>query len=139
MNKKVQMVLTAILAVVFVVAGSMKVIDPVAFFADIQNYDLLPWNSVTVVLAFYLPWLEVICGIALFFRQFRHGALVIILTLLLVFIGALASAWIRGLDISCGCFGSQTEHPRYLLWISRDVLLLLCASGLIFYERYRKA
>jgi hypothetical protein len=130
MNGKIHIVLAAILAAFFFVAGSLKVLNPGGFFEDIQNYDLLP-RFFAVGLSFYLPWVEVFCGIALFFRRFRCGALVLISALLHIFIGALVSAWLRGLDISCGCFESQTGHSHYALWIFRDLLLLLGAAVLL--------
>jgi hypothetical protein len=40
-------------------------------------------------------------------RRTRLGALNLLLALSLVFAGVLASAWLRHLDIACGCFGSE--------------------------------
>ena len=51
--------------------------------------------------------------------------------LLLVFIGATASVWARGLQIDCGCFGgggrSAADATSYLRDIGRDGLLLCVA------------
>jgi uncharacterized membrane protein YphA (DoxX/SURF4 family) len=51
--------------------------------------------------------------------------------LLLVFIGATASVWARGLQIDCGCFGgggqSSADATSYLRDIGRDGLLLCVA------------
>jgi len=41
-----------------------------------------------------------------------------------VFIAALIAAWIRGLDITCGCFGGA-DKGRYAWWLTRDVALLV--------------
>ena len=58
---------------VFVYAGGLKLLDPPRFASDIGNYQILPW-PVAVRLAFYLPWLEVLCGLALIFhRLFARG------------------------------------------------------------------
>ena len=134
MSGKIRWVLGVLLGALFAYAGITKVLDPARFFVDIQNYDIVPWRSATVVLAFYLPWLEIICGMALTVRSLRAGSLIILTIMLFAFTGALALAWARGLDISCGCFGGSTDHPRYILWIGRDVVLLVVALALTIAE-----
>ena len=91
----------------FVYAGASKLLDPQAFASDIGHYRLLPY-PLAIALALYLPWLELLCGLAVTIRQLEYGALTLILGMCLTFAGALASAWWRGLDISCGCFGHDT-------------------------------
>ena len=53
---------------------------------------------------------------------------------MVVFIAAVASAWVRGLAIDCGCFGGGGQvapgQTRYLQEILRDVGLLLLAAWL---------
>lgn len=111
----------------FLYAGAMKMLDPSAFASEIANYRLVPWN-VAAAGALFLPWLEITCGIALIAGRCRLGALLIFDALLLVFIGALAYAGMRGLDISCGCFGSSIENSAGQRvigpLIARDCLIL---------------
>jgi uncharacterized membrane protein YphA (DoxX/SURF4 family) len=109
---------------VFIYAGVVKATDPAAFARDIGHYQLTPW-PVTVALALYIPWLEILAGLGLCFRTWRPAAGAILIGLTLVFIGALVSAWARGLDISCGCFGSRVETANYPMWLARDVALLM--------------
>src|SRR5438552_18513074 len=98
---------------IFVYAGVVKVLDPVQFANDIDNYKTLPW-FVSVRLAVYLPWLEIFCGLALIFRFLYRGGLSILTVLIAVFIGVTIAAKMRGLDITCGCFGhaSRSEERR---------------------------
>jgi uncharacterized membrane protein YphA (DoxX/SURF4 family) len=93
-----------IVAAIFIYAGVLKVLDPVGFARDIDNYKLLPWPA-AVALGFYLPWLEILCGFALIVRRFYQGGLFILTVLTIVFIVVSVIAKARGLDISCGCFG----------------------------------
>src|SRR5881628_3337895 len=93
-------ILAIIIGALFVYAGALKAWDPVRFAGDIQNYHVLPW-SLNVRLALYLPWLEMICGLALIFRRVYSGALALVFALMLVFIGASIAAKARGIDISC--------------------------------------
>src|SRR5437868_10613854 len=102
---------------IFVYAGVVKVLDPVQFANDIDNYKTLPW-FISVRLAFYLPWLEIFCGLALVFRFLYRGGLSILTALIVVFIGATVAAKMRGLDITCGCFGHASQHwsfPAHLM------------------------
>lgn len=101
-------VLDIIIAAVFIYAGTLKVIDPVHFARDIDNYKMLPWPA-AVASAFYLPWLEILCGIALLVRRFYQGSLTILTGLTVVFLIASIAAKARGLDISCGCFGHVSQ------------------------------
>ena len=54
-------ILDFLVAAVFIYAGVIKVLDPVQFAHDVDNYKILPW-TLGVALAFYLPWLEILCG-----------------------------------------------------------------------------
>jgi putative oxidoreductase len=106
-----------IVAGIFIYAGAIKALDPVQFASDIDNYKIVPW-PVSVALAFYLPWLEIFCGFALVVRLLYRGALSILTALILVFTLATVAAKVRGLDITCGCFGHASQHwsfPAHLL------------------------
>lgn len=105
----------------FVVAGVLKALNPAQFAADIDHYHLLPYFAVAP-LALYLPWLEVICGFAAMAGAARRSALALLLGLTIVFTVAVASAWMRGLDITCGCFGAASAVPLSLALV-RDVIL----------------
>src|SRR5437870_11623090 len=83
---------------IFVYAGVIKVLDPVQFANDIDNYKSLPWFA-SVQLAFYLPSLEILCGLALVFRFLYRVGLSILTTLIAFFLGATISAQAHGLDI----------------------------------------
>src|SRR5947208_11637168 len=85
---------------IFIYAGAIKALDPVRFASDIDNYKILPW-TISVRLAFYLPWLEIFCGIALITRRLCLGGLSILTALVCVFTVATIAAIIRGLDITC--------------------------------------
>src|SRR5436853_3641458 len=102
-------ILDLIVGGIFVYAGVLKVLDPVQFANDIDNYKTLPWFF-SVGFAFYLPWLEILCGLGVIFRFLYRGGLSILTGLILVFIGATIAAKVRGLDITCGCFGHASQH-----------------------------
>jgi hypothetical protein len=88
-----------------------------------------------VRLAFYLPWLEILGGLALIFRRLYSGALVLVLVLMLVFIGATISAKARGLDISCGCFGHVSDQLSFAWHLVLDFAILAGLGALLVQSR----
>jgi len=112
---------------VFLVAGGLKVLDPARFAADIDHFRLLPYFAVAP-LALYLPWLEIICGLAVFVGAARRSALVLLFALTVVFIAAITSAWLRGLDIRCGCFGAASTAP-----LAYDLVFDVVLFGALFW------
>ena len=107
----------------FIFAGFVKIIDPMAFAFQVDHYQLLPWTA-SALLALYLPWLEIVSGLALLWQPWARAAAWIILALLVVFVLALAAAWFRGLDISCGCFGNDGGSGAIPLTILRDLVMI---------------
>ena len=114
---------------IFIYAGAIKALDPVQFANDIDNYKTLPW-FISVRLALYLPWLEIFCGIAIIFRFLYRGGLSILTALIVVFIGATVAAKMRGLDITCGCFGHASKNWNFSTHLVMDSLILAAALAL---------
>ena len=135
MSPPIQMLLRLGLAATFGYAAVGKIADPAAFAFAIDNYRLVPW-PVAVVMALYLPWLEIAAVAALFWKRARGGALVILTGLSGLFAAALTSGMIRGLDISCGCFGA--DGAPGLGWpLARAILLLAVGVPLLVVEQQR--
>ncbi len=125
MAKSFHHVCRLVLAAVFIYAGVIKAHDVVGFAGQIANYQILPyaWNY---LVAATLPYLELLCGFLLLINQRIRPALLVLCVLNVVFIAALASALVRGLDIDCGCFKPGSETPTTpLMAILRDLLFLL--------------
>src|SRR5437868_11077207 len=120
---------------IFVYAGIIKALDPIQFANDIDNYKTLPW-FISVRLAFYLPWLEIFCGIAIIFRFLYRGGLSILTVLIAVFIGVIIAAKMRGLDITCGCFGHASKNWNFSTHLVLDLLILLAA--VVLFSRVRR-
>ena len=108
----------------FIYAGALKALESTAFLKSIENYQILP-HGVAVVTSFFLPFLEIFCGTGLVFKRLHAGALALLGGMMLVFIMALLSAWVRGLDIDCGCFGSGDGTAHYGQALVRDVAILV--------------
>ena len=93
-----------LLAGLFLYAALGKLRDVQQFAIDVHNYRLTPW-WLSVAVAVYLPWLEIVSAVGMLVGRVYPGALTTVGTLAFVFTAVLGSAWVRGLDISCGCLG----------------------------------
>ena len=127
----VRLVLVLTVGATFIYAGILKVVDPVQFARDIDNYKMLPWPA-TVAFALYLPWLEILCGLALIIRRLHRGAVLLLIGLTIVFIVASIIAKARGLDISCGCFGHASKGWSFGWHLLLDLGILAALVVLVF-------
>jgi putative oxidoreductase len=109
---------------VFIWAGALKIADPLDFAQSIKNYQFFP-HDLTFFIAVILPWLEVICGSLLVIGAFKRSSSAILSLLLVGFIGLVTIALVRGIDTSCGCFGSFSRRADLTLILSDAVLLVL--------------
>ncbi len=124
-NDKFGLVLRIAMGVLFVAASYYKILSPGAFAHQIYNYKILPQFMINPV-ALCLPWLQLICGLALIFNRGALAASILILAMLLTFQVALASALIRGLNIACGCFKAGGSPATWLTFL-RDTGLVAMA------------
>ena len=118
----------------FIYAGVIKALDPIGFAHDIDNYKMLPWG-ISVRIAFYLPWLEILAGLALLTRRLYLGGLAILTASMLVFIAATIVAKMRGLDITCGCFGHASKNLSFTWHLLLDFAILGGIAALWFANR----
>jgi putative oxidoreductase len=118
----VPIVARVIIAVVFAWAAVPKLLDPATFAADLENYRVLPETLVGHV-ALFVPSLELIVAAALLWPRYQRGASLIATGLLLMFSAAMAQARMRGIDLSCGCFGAAFESKVSWWTVGRSAVL----------------
>ncbi|WP_372683645.1 cation diffusion facilitator family transporter, partial [Desulfosarcina sp.] len=122
--------LRLLLGAVFLYASYDKILHPEAFAQAVYNYQILPDGLINLA-ALVLPWLELLLGLCLVAGVWLPGTTVLSTTLLAVFIGALVFNQIRGLDVHCGCFSTETtEGPADLWTVARDVSFLVVSAYL---------
>lgn len=129
LNAKAYLVLIArlVLVAAFLLAALPKIQDPLAFAVSVEGFRVVT-GAAALWVALALPWLELVTGLGLLIPQIRRGSALLIACLLILFIGLHASAWVRGLDISCGCYGESETPANYLWLILRNVALLAAAT-----------
>ncbi len=93
-----------VLGGIFLVSGLAKIADPVRYLLTLREFRLLP-GTMEVFLALYLPWLEFVLGLSTILGILHRTSALLIAGLNGLFILALVSVLIRGIEVDCGCFG----------------------------------
>jgi len=132
-NKYLLTIIRLFLGFIFVYAAITKISDAEEFSLAIYNYKLLPLAFVNI-LAIILPWIELCSGILLIFGISVKENSAIIFGLLIIFIIAVTISLFRGLDISCGCFGTVEGSKVGLLKILENIGLLVLSILLLKFD-----
>ena len=132
-NKYLHTIIRLFLGFIFIYAAITKISDAEEFSQAIYNYKLLPLSFVNI-LAIILPWIELCSGILLIFGILVKENSAIIFGLLIIFIIAVTISLFRGLDISCGCFGTVEGSKVGLLKILENIGLLILSIILIKFD-----
>lgn len=129
--------LRLILAAIFLVAAPHKILNPADFAVSIESYLILPDPLVNAV-ALILPWLEIILAVLLACRVWMGAALTLSNLLLMVFLGAILSAHLRGINLDCGCFGTGSGATTDMRWyMIRDSAFLVLSLTTTWLESRR--
>jgi uncharacterized membrane protein YphA (DoxX/SURF4 family) len=119
-------------------AGLLKVGDPQASVTAVRAYQLLPAGTADVV-GRLLPMLEVVVGACLVLGLLTRASAGLSALLQLAFVIGIASVWMRGISIDCGCFGDGGYDPHaasaYPWEIARDVGLMALSVLLVRLRR----
>jgi len=124
------------LALVFLYAGTIKLLDPKAFARSISQYGLAP-DFLLPVLAVGLPLLEILGAVGLIFLI--RGSLSLIFGLLLFFAAVLWYGILKDLHIDCGCFSPEELQAQAGLWQAfyRDLVMIGAAIFLYLFRWIR--
>jgi uncharacterized membrane protein YphA (DoxX/SURF4 family) len=122
------------LGALFVWASADKIMHPDQFAKIVNNYQILP-GEVINIFGITLPWLELLCGLALIAGVLVRPAAAWIGLLLVVFVVAVSLALSKGININCGCF-STSAHARGLGFglLLQDLGMLLLALHAAVYD-----
>ena len=105
-----------VIGVVYIVAGAIKIWEPVLFFWEAIPYaqmlGVVEWKSASAVakVAIALGPIEFVLGWALLLNWYPRLCLPLATVLMAAFTALTAKAWHMGASIDCGCFGALVER-----------------------------
>lgn len=127
---------------IWIVAGLLKLPDLPSSVRAVRAYQLLP-EAIVPAVGYALPIVEVAVGILLVVGLIVRASAVVSAVLFLAFLIGISSAWARGLQIDCGCFGGggydANATDKYPWEIARDLGLLFASLWLVWRPRSRWA
>ncbi len=121
-------------------AGLTKIFEADGARTAIMAYRVFPVEW-TELLGWALPTIEILLAVLLLVGLFTRWAALVTGLLMVAFILGIASVWIRGYSIDCGCFGgggditAEGRNWRYTSEILRDVLFAGMAAWLVVRPR----
>lgn len=128
-----------ILGATLFAAGWIKLFNSYEAKASVRAYDVLP-ISLANILGMVLPPLEIALALLLILGIWSKKIALISTLLMVLFVIAIAQAWIRRLPINCGCFGNggitadgKVHDWTYFSEILRDLGLIIC--GIYIYYK----
>jgi hypothetical protein len=118
------------MGLVFLGASATKWRHPMRFADGVMAYDLLPEAlapgiAITIIIAESVLAFSHITGLLV------SSAAYVGCGLLVTFIGAVSATLVRGLAVSCSCFGSETGEPISIMTLVRLFALLGGEIGVV--------
>jgi uncharacterized membrane protein YphA (DoxX/SURF4 family) len=101
--------ISLVLGCTFVYSSYHKIIDPPDFAKIVYNYKLVPGELINLV-AIYMPWFELVAGLAVITGIGRRGGALGLGLICAVFIAALSYNLYHEHPTICGCFSTYAEN-----------------------------
>ena len=130
----VELALRLLLGAVLFYTGFSKIKNAWEFAEILANFDLLP-PAANQILAVTLPWSEIATGLLLVFGVWTRAAALLAAAMFAAFTLAIISALVRGLDIDCGCFGTDAAAHVGLRALAIDLAGLVAAIAILLLHK----
>jgi uncharacterized membrane protein YphA (DoxX/SURF4 family) len=122
----------------FAIAGHISIVPDVSEFADsVLNYRVPP-RALNNLVAITFPWIELLAGGLLMCGIWKRASTVVITVLMVVFLIAIGQAVVRGLNISCGCFGTVEGRRVGLNALAEDTAMFAAALWLLWRDKEKQ-
>ncbi|MFA4827605.1 MAG: MauE/DoxX family redox-associated membrane protein [Thermodesulfovibrionales bacterium] len=149
MRGRLSFIFRIIVGGIFLISGLAKISDPIRFILTLREFRLFP-EIIIPFTAIYLPWLEFILGLLVLSGLLYRTSSLMLACLNFVFMLAILSVIVRGIDVDCGCFGllaDMLKIPdmadmkavlRNLLFIGMSIYIFRAKRTIFSLENYLK-
>jgi len=100
-----------VLGGILLLSGLTKLGVPAEFAENIRAYEMSLPPMVVDLMAAGLPVLELLLGVWLIAGLFIRFSAVVSGAIMVIFLIGITQAWLRGLDVNCGCFAGEGGNP----------------------------
>lgn len=127
----IRLFIRLLLGLILLTVAVSKLAYPRRFRKGIQDYQIIPSIleskiAISTVLTFFIPLSELVAGIGLISGFLLVPAVVLTLSLLSLFSGAILVNLMRGRhDLSCHCAGALGDHRISWWLVGRNLLLII--------------
>lgn len=125
-----------ILGGIFAFSASSKFLAPQALADAIVGFEMIP-ESWALEAAIVLIWHELICGTFMLLGLWTRATAIIISGMLAAFQVGLISVMVRGIEVSCGCFGQFSEMQVGWHTVTRNFILLVFCLMLLYFGSWK--
>ncbi|MFO7889662.1 MAG: MauE/DoxX family redox-associated membrane protein [bacterium] len=109
--------------VLLIFSSFHKIMHPWDFSFDVENYRIVG-EAVSQLAAVWLPYFELLLALFLISGIWLQAAVIMNFLLMQLFFILILQAFIRGLDINCGCFYSGEGSPIGPVKIIENIVFL---------------
>lgn len=120
-----------------IIASVDKMNNPIGFAKAITNYKVIG-ESLSMLIAVWMPYLELLVGLLLVIGFWLNAAVIWNGTLMSVFFIMVLQAYVRHLDIACGCFSIGEKGNIHLFKLFENFFLMTASYVLIWFTFMRE-
>ncbi len=133
---KIRFLLRLFFGFILIYASLDKLLHPVQFALAVENYRLIS-SAASRWVAIWLPYLELLTGLLLMSGFWEEAAGLTTTLLMGIFFIAIFQAYLRGLDISCGCFSVDGDANLGVGKVLENLALLIGSIILVVLQHRR--
>lgn len=129
--KKEKIILYISISILFLVyfsAGVIKILTPRQFYGAVMSYEIIKEPFIVAMISSIVPFLEVFSTLFLLIPSWRKSSSLLIFIMSVVFLFAILSAYLRGINMDCGCFGGVLVGETGLSSIIRNIFLSILSA-----------
>ena len=124
------------LGFILIFASYDKILHPHQFALIVENYQVTG-TELSRWIAVWLPYVEFITGVLLIFGIWLDAAILSTFVMMLLFFFVVMQAYLRGLDIHCGCFSVEGENNLTFSKLLENLLLVLSSMALMVVYHFK--